>query len=68
MAGLFGNDEFLAANPPVSHEDDQLAYAFPVALGARQFPAEPDPHQYEFVYTPKVVLELKRAPTSGGCG
>ena len=65
---LFGNDEFLAANPPVSHEDDQLAYAFPVALGARQFPAEPDPHQYEFVYTPKVVLELKRAPTSGGCG
>ena len=65
---LFGNDEFLAANPRVTHGDDELAYAFPAALGARQFPAEPDPHQYEFVFEPKVVLELKRAPTSGGCG
>lgn len=65
---LFANDEFLAANPPIDHADDQLGFAFPVALGARQFPAEPDPHQYEFVYTPKVILELKRAPTSGGCG
>ncbi|MEZ4591771.1 MAG: YeeE/YedE thiosulfate transporter family protein [Chloroflexota bacterium] len=65
---LFANDAFLAANPPAAHSDDQLAYAFSTALGARQFPAEPDPHQYEFVYTPKVILELKRAPTSGGCG
>lgn len=65
---LFGNDEFLAANPRVPHADDQLAFAFPLALGARQFPAEPDPHQYEFIYTPKVILELKRAPTGGGCG
>lgn len=65
---LFANDEFLAANPSIPHSDDQLAYAFPVAVGARQFPAEPDPHKYEFVFIPKVVLELKRAPTSGGCG
>jgi rhodanese-related sulfurtransferase len=65
---LFANDEFLATNSPISSSDDQLAYAFPVALGARQFPAEPDPHNYEFAYTPKVILELKRAPTSGGCG
>ncbi|MCA9918328.1 MAG: rhodanese-like domain-containing protein, partial [Anaerolineales bacterium] len=65
---LFANDEFLAANPPVDHGDDQLGYDFSVALGSRQFPAEPDPHQYEFAYTPKVVLQLKRAVTSGGCG
>ncbi|MCP4419769.1 MAG: YeeE/YedE family protein [Chloroflexi bacterium] len=65
---LFANDEFLATNGRISHGDDQLAFAFPVSLGARQFPAEPDPHQFEFIYTPKVVLELKRAPTSGGCG
>jgi hypothetical protein len=52
----------------VSQADDQLAFAFPAALGARQFPAEPDPHQYEFIYESKVILELKRAPTSGGCG
>jgi hypothetical protein len=65
---LFGNDEFLAAHPRVSQADDQMAFAFPAALGARQFPAEPDPHQYEFIYEPKVIMELKRAPTSGGCG
>ena len=65
---LFANDEFLAANPRVAHADDQLAFAFSAALGARQFPAEPDPHQYEFIYESKVVLELKRAPTGGGCG
>lgn len=65
---LFANDEFLAANPRVSNADDQLAYTFAAALGARQFPAEPDPHQYEFIYEPKVILQLKRAPTSGGCG
>lgn len=65
---LFANDEFLAANPRVSHADDQLAYTFAAALGARQSPAEPDPHQYEFIYEPKVILQLKRAPTSGGCG
>ncbi|WP_420628657.1 YeeE/YedE thiosulfate transporter family protein [Candidatus Leptofilum sp.] len=65
---LFANDEFLAVNPPVERGDDQLAFAFPAALGDRQFPAEPDPHKYEFAYVPKVVLELKRAPASGGCG
>ncbi len=65
---LFANDEFLAANPRTPHADDQLAFAFPVALGARQFPAEPDPHHYEFIYESKVILELKRAPVSGGCG
>ncbi|MBK8903944.1 MAG: YeeE/YedE family protein [Anaerolineaceae bacterium] len=65
---LFANDEFLAANPRVPNADDELAYTFAAALGARQFPAEPDPHQYEFVYEPKVILQLKRAPTSGGCG
>lgn len=65
---LFANDEFLAANPRVAHADDQLAYTFAAALGARQSPAEPDPHQYEFIYEPKVILQLKRAPTSGGCG
>ncbi len=65
---LFANDEFLAANPRVPNADDQLAYTFASALGARQFPAEPDPHKYEFIYEPKVILQLKRAPTSGGCG
>jgi rhodanese-related sulfurtransferase len=65
---LFANDEFLATNPRVPHADDQLAFVFPAALGARQFPAEPDPHKYAFIYEPKVILQLKRAPSGGGCG
>jgi hypothetical protein len=65
---LFANNEFLATNPRVPHADDELAFAFPAALGARQFPAEPDPHKYAFIYEPKVILQLKRAPSGGGCG
>jgi hypothetical protein len=30
--------------------------------------AEPDPGFLDLKYEPKVILELKRAPTSGGCG
>jgi len=30
--------------------------------------AEPDLNDLEIEYTPKVKLENKRAPTSGGCG
>jgi hypothetical protein len=48
--------------------DDQLCYIFDSALGARNPAAEPDLHDLEIEYIPKVKLEDKRAPTSGGCG
>jgi rhodanese-related sulfurtransferase len=48
--------------------DDQLCYIFDAALGARNPAAEPDAYILELEYTPKVKLELKRAPASGGCG
>ena len=49
-------------------QEDQLAYRFNVATGSRHQAAEPDPDILDLDYKPKVILELKRAPTSGGCG
>jgi len=49
-------------------EKDQLAYRFNAATGSRHKAAEPNPEFFDLKYEPKVILELKRAPTSGGCG
>ncbi len=48
--------------------DDSLRFEFAAALGAA-FPAS-DPHigEYDLEFIPKIKLELKRGPTSGGCG
>lgn len=48
--------------------EDQLHHEFIAALGESQPAAHPDPHDFELEFTPKVKLELKRGPTSGGCG
>ena len=48
--------------------NDQPAYRFDAALGSRHAAAEPNPEAFEIEFEPKVKLELKRAPTSGGCG
>lgn len=52
----------------VDGRDDQLRYAFTAALGARHAAANPDPHLFDLTYVPKIQLQLKRAPGSGGCG
>lgn len=54
--------------PLVSAPEDALRFTFPAALGARYPAATPDPHLYELQYTPKIELQRKRAPSSGGCG
>jgi len=46
----------------------QLAYKFNAATGSRHPAAEPNPDFLNLKYEPKIILELKRAPTSGGCG
>jgi rhodanese-related sulfurtransferase len=51
-----------------SRQPDQLAFKFDAATGSRHQAAEPNPHFLDLKYEPKVILELKRAPTSGGCG
>lgn len=63
----FGEDD-LTKNINVGAGEDQLCYIFDSALGSRYAAAEPDPEGQELEYTPKIIMENKRAPTSGGCG
>jgi len=51
-----------------NRQADQLAYRFNAATGSRHPAAEPNPDFLDLEYEPKIILELKRAPTSGGCG
>ena len=51
-----------------NRQEDQLAYKFNAATGSRHPAAEPAPDFLNLKYEPKIILELKRAPTSGGCG
>ena len=63
----FGDEETTSLRK-AQYADDTFAYAFPIALGARNEAAKLNLHEIEMEYTPKIVLERKRAPTSGGCG
>jgi len=63
-AGNTLGDEDKVAN----RQADQLAYRFNAATGSRHPAAEPNPDFLDLEYEPKIILELKRAPTSGGCG
>jgi len=64
----YAHDSFTEADRVPDHQPDQLGYKFNAATGSRHQAAEPDPHFLDLEYEPKVILELKRAPTSGGCG
>ncbi len=64
---LVGDDD-LTKNYNAGAGEDQLCYIFDTALGSRCDAAEPDPETHELEYTPNVKLEMKRAPSSGGCG
>ncbi|MEJ2384627.1 MAG: YeeE/YedE thiosulfate transporter family protein [Xanthomonadales bacterium] len=63
----YSDEAFLLAHYTPKRAVDQPAYRFDLALGARHPAAEPAPHS-EAEFEPKVKLEMKRAPTSGGCG
>lgn len=64
----YAGDSFDEQDLVLSRRDDQLAYRFKAATGERHPAAEPNPDFLDLKYEPKVILELKRAPTSGGCG
>ena len=64
----YGQDYFVEDRLVRNRENDQPAFRFDAALGARHPAAEPNPEAFEIEFEPKVKLELKRAPTSGGCG
>lgn len=63
----YGDENFLRDRYVMNRAQDEPAFRFDLAIGARHPAAEPAPHG-EAEFTPKVKLELKRAPTSGGCG
>lgn len=65
----FAGDEFVAANALKGAGEDQLAFAFPAALGAGHSFAAPNATLAQsFAFTPRIVLEVKRGPGGGGCG
>jgi len=64
----FGEEDFVQERLLRDRDNDQPAFRFDAALGARYPAAEPNPYAHEIEFEPKVKLELKRAPTSGGCG
>jgi rhodanese-related sulfurtransferase len=64
----YGDDAFVQQRLVRNRDNDQPAYRFDAALGARHPVAEPNPYAHEIEFEPKVKLELKRAPASGGCG
>ncbi|MBE0681389.1 MAG: YeeE/YedE family protein [Anaerolineales bacterium] len=65
---FFGSDDkTLRPNPTAG--DDQLGYLFPAALGSRYESCSPDPVEYEKLeFEQKIILQLKRDKSGGGCG
>lgn len=65
---FFGSDDkALQANPNAG--DDQLGYIFPAALGNRYESCSPSPIEYEALeFEAKIILQLKRDKSGGGCG
>ncbi len=66
---LYASEEFKADHPiRPDAGDDELKYTFTAAFGAHYDAAYPNPEAFEYEYEPKVKLEVRRGPSSGGCG
>jgi rhodanese-related sulfurtransferase len=50
-----------AVNDPFLHKFDR-------AWGGKHLFSNPEPHDFELEFLPKVKLELKKGPSGGGCG
>lgn len=64
---IFAKDEN-RIRPLAQGTDEQLRYEFAAALGAAFPAAEPRPEHFDIEYVPKIKLDIKRAPSGGGCG
>jgi hypothetical protein len=65
---FFGTEE-QALQPNPNAGDDELAYIFPAALGSQYESCSPSPLEYEELeFEAKIVLQLKRDKSGGGCG
>ena len=64
----FGADD-PAPRPIDAAADDQLRYGFAAALGDRYKSCAPSPIEHEkLAFEPRIVLQLKRDKSGGGCG
>lgn len=64
----FGADD-AALKPLASAGEDQLRYLFAEALGSRYRSCSPSPMAYEKLdFQARIVLQLKRDKSGGGCG
>ena len=62
-------EEEFCAGEKESVADEELRFQFTSALGSSCPAAYPEPEHYEHLeYDPKIKMELKRAPSGGGCG
>lgn len=66
FAGDFEGGYCAGKNPDVG--DDELHYNFIAALGSGCPAAYPEPENFDLEFEEKIKLELKRAPSGGGCG
>ncbi len=58
-----------ALKPLANAGEDQLRYGFPAALGSRYKSCSPNPIEYEKLdFKARIVLQLKRDKSGGGCG
>ncbi|MEZ4666377.1 MAG: YeeE/YedE thiosulfate transporter family protein [Anaerolineae bacterium] len=65
----FDSADYNASTALASPSDDQLRFAFPVALGSRHAASSPNPQTFaDLEFTSKVKLTSKRGATGGGCG
>ena len=65
---FFGTEE-QALQPNPKAGDDELGYIFPAALGSQYESCSPSPVEYaELEFEAKIVLQLKRDKSGGGCG
>jgi rhodanese-related sulfurtransferase/uncharacterized membrane protein (DUF485 family) len=65
---VFGADDEMLKPLPVA-DDDRLRYAVPAALGSRYASCAPSPIEYEKLdFEARIMLQLKRDKSGGGCG
>jgi rhodanese-related sulfurtransferase len=64
----FSDEAFRAGHGVEVRADEQPAFRFDTAIGARHPAAEPNPRAFDLEFEPKVKLQIKRAAEGGGCG
>lgn len=62
---VFSAEDPNRVQPAYHLGEDELHHDFAAALGGRHNLADPDPHQFELEYTPKLKLGIKKRPTGG---